>query len=485
MKTLCRLSIALALVCALALGGSFAFGQTQTPSADQTGKINALIDSYVSAYKAKNLNALKALLNSESNKILKADFEVSLKRIFDTDMANASFEAVQPTIGKIQPVDNQIAVHLTLKETVKAADGALSERARRRILLLREQDGRMGIDGSVEEVVGKQFNPETRVCTSENGQFTVTAPEQWISAVPGVALAGISADSVCLIAPDVESYVVIGFIKLPINLSPKQAVEADAAALQRLSKSYVAKEEGEIQVAGMNGYRKVSEFVLSEDSGMGARQREQIYFGKDRMLYFFLFEAEPPSQYAVFKPALDATIKSFTLLSAPEGTSPQEQVTEKLSKGSVTGQTYTNDEFNCFIAAPAGWTLDTSPNPAHLCQMNRKTGNSLVRLIASRIQVAEIPTTEKAFTARLEQMKTLVQNFKEISRRDLTVGGAPAIESIQSYKIDGVGQIEVKELTVIRDGVYYLVLCQAIEPDTLQPLGPDFDQIILSFGFMK
>jgi len=83
-------------------------------------------------------------------------------------------------------------------------------------------------------------------------------------------------------------------------------------------------------------------------------------------------------------------------------------------------------------------------------------------------------------------VKTLVEDFKEVSRKDVTVEGEfPAIQSVQTYTVQGLGKFHIKEVTVMRGGTYYLILCQAVEPDSYAELEPDFDRIIDSFGFVQ
>ena len=167
-----------------------------------------------------------------------------------------------------------------------------------------------------------------------------------------------------------------------------------------------------------------------------------------------------------------------------EKLSRQEAVAAEQAEGTVAGRVYSSKEFNCFIGAPEGWEIRTSPNPAHLVEMQYSQGMSIARLIAAK----GLPSTAKLediFIQRLDAVKKIVQDFSESSRQEVTIHDVPGIESIHSYYLEGFGQFNVKEVTIIRDGIYYLILCQCIEPDDFVVLEKDFDKIIGSFGFIQ
>ncbi len=116
--------------------------------------------------------------------------------------------------------------------------------------------------------------------------------------------------------------------------------------------------------------------------------------------------------------------------------------------------------------------------------MQYTEGKSIARLIAGK----GLPSTAKLdyiFTERLEAVKQIVQDFSESSRQEVAIQETPGIESTQAYYLEGLGQFNVKEVTLIRDGIYYLILCQCIEPDDFAVLEKDFDMIIESFGFIQ
>ena len=85
------------------------------------------------------------------------------------------------------------------------------------------------------------------------------------------------------------------------------------------------------------------------------------------------------------------------------------------------------------------------------------------------------------FKKRLDAVKGVVQNFSESSRQNVTIQNTPGIESIHTFSLETLGSLHVKEVTLIRDGTYYLILCQCIEPDDFEVLF--YNEDIEDLGF--
>jgi hypothetical protein len=116
--------------------------------------------------------------------------------------------------------------------------------------------------------------------------------------------------------------------------------------------------------------------------------------------------------------------------------------------------------------------------------MQYRPGKSIVRLIAAQ-GIPKTVTLAQAVGTRIEGLRAVVKDFTEVSRREFTLLNTPAIESIQTFVLENVGDFHTKEVTLIHKGTYYLILCQCISPDTYEDLESDFDKIIESFGFMQ
>jgi len=238
-----------------------------------------------------------------------------------------------------------------------------------------------------------------------------------------------------------------------------------------------------MKVGDLPGYKMVSEFCIENQR----RKRQRVYLIHNPFLYFFVCDAVPPENYDGLKQEFANIVQSFRIIQPEEGISLKEQVVAEFGQGSISGRVYTNEEYNCFIAAPEGWELITSANPAHLAEMHYKQGKSIARLIGAKGQLAPPPSFDlhEVVEERMKGFKKLIKDFSESSRRDVTIAGVPAVESVHSYHIEGVAHIKAKEVTLVKDGIFYLIICQAMEPDKYETLEKDFDQIIASFGFIK
>jgi len=324
------------------------------------------------------------------------------------------------------------------------------------------------------------FDPVSRIYQSKKGKYAVRIPEKWMPLGGPFGLDQIVPDAVVVLAPDYKSCALLGFVQLPIAVEPKQAVEADVSVAKRMASEYKIYEQGEMKVGDLPGYKMVSEFKIENQH----RKRQRVYFSKKPFLYFFMGDAIPPEKYDGLKQEFANIVQSFKIIQPEEGLSLRDEVVAEFGQGSISGRVYTNEEYNCFIAAPEGWDLITSANPAHLAEMHYNQGKSIARLIGAK-GLKSSDDMHEIFERRLEAVKKLVQDFKEISRRDVTIQGTPSVESVQSFRVEKLGEFKVKEITLIKNGIYYLILCQAIEPDKYETLEKDFDKIIASFGFIK
>jgi len=280
----------------------------------------------------------------------------------------------------------------------------------------------------------------------------------------------------------------MGLVQLPMKLDPdetiaaKKAVEADSALARRESSEYTVCEQGPASLGNMKGYKLIAQ--AKEKDTKTEHKFMRAYYSDSPMLYFFICDAIGSETFDTLLPEFEAIIASFNMSPIDERLTRQEAVAAQQAKGTVAGRVYSSKEYNCFIAAPAGWEIRTSPNPAHLVEMQYTEGKSFARLIAAK-GLQPTDKLDDIFTKRLDAVKGIVQDFSESSRQEVTIYETPGIESIHAYYIEGLGQFNVKEVTLIRDGTYYLILCQCIEPDDFAVLEKDFDMIIESFGFIQ
>lgn len=355
------------------------------------------------------------------------------------------------------------------------------------LFVLKPHNGQLKLLGEYEELSVDEYDPQTGVLTSQKGKYEVQLPEEWIPARNPYVM-GIAPDALGGIAPDLESGFSLGFGQIPMRLGEdaeiaQKGLETDVAVTKKLNFEHQTISQGPVKIAGMDGYEAITELRLKKDS-LQSIKRRRVYLSDYPMVYFFVCDAVGPEKWDRFASDFNTIVESLKMLPLEEGMTRQETVAAELGKGTVTGRVYTSDEFNCYIAAPEGWEMGANPNPAHLVEMQYSNGKSLARLLATK-GIPDTMLVNEAFLGRLNQIKGIAQDFSESSRRDVIVQETPAIESIHSFSLEGIGTIHVKEVTVIHDNIYYLILCQCMEPDDFEVLEKDFDTIIQSFGFIQ
>ncbi len=265
---------------------------------------------------------------------------------------------------------------------------------------------------------------ETGLFSSSKGKFSVTAPAGWRALKGSNILRALTADSMILLAPDLQSKVMIGVMQLPLKLgdsnteTAQKVALADSAMEKRMTQNHRVHDEGPFANGGMEGYRIVSEFE-GKASAIGKRKRLRLYLADGPILYFFVCDAVGPDRYDGLAPRFNEIVTSLALLPIAEGLTRQEALAAEQAEGSVTGRVYTSEKYNCFIAAPEGWEIRTSPNPGHLVEMQYSAGKSIARLIGSK-GIPDSANVADISSHRRDQVKSVVQEFMETSWREIT-----------------------------------------------------------------
>jgi hypothetical protein len=454
---------------------SFASPEKITPQTEQ--KVHDLIKSLHAGYENKDVNGILELLHPDCQEPPKEFIKQALQREFESD------EPVETefNIQNITRFKENIAVQVFSK-----AKGMWLRKDE--LYVLKPHNGELLISGFYEQLDPNDFDAQTGVYTSNKGKFSLTIPEGWIPLKGGWLLQALTPDSVRILAPDLESQFMMGLIQMPLKLDPdetiaaKKAVEADSALAKQESSEYIVCEQGPASLGDIKGYKLIAK---AKEKGTKTEHKfMRAYYSDSPMLYFFICDAVGSENFDSLLPRFEAIIASFNMSPVDEKLSRQEAVAAEQAEGAVAGRVYSSKEFNCFIAAPARWDIRTSPNPAHLVEMQYSEGKSIARLIAAK-GLQPTDKLDDVFTKRLDVVKQIVQDFSESSRQEVTIHETPGIESIHAYYLEGFGKFNVKEVTLIRDGTYYLILCQCIEPDDFTILQKDFDKIIESFGFIQ
>lgn len=451
-----------------------------TAFGDVDNEINTLVRSMETALNQRKANEVIALCHPDS------DLIPAIQNNLQNTMDQGNMPTIQMKVLEITQYDAGVLAKI---ETITTPPGEAPPEKKIVVLALRPFEGQLKITGIYDAPDTKSFDDQSRVFSSQKGKFAITIPEGWLPLKGSSILRALTPDPLIALAPDFQSQVAILFVQMPLKLGDDNAEAAQKIALadrdveKRLSLGHQVIDQRETRIAGLDGYRTVTRVDSTIDGGV-PRKILRVYLVDHPMLYFFACVAIGPEQYDNLRPQFDALVSSFHLLPMDAGQSLREAVVEEQGHGAVTGQVYTSEEFNCFIAAPGGWEIRTSPNPGNLAEMQYAGGQSIVRLDAAR-GLPESAKINEVALVRIQQVKAIVQDFNEISRRNITVRGTPGIESIQTYQMEALGKVYVKEWTLIHNNTCYRILCQCIEPDDYTVLEKDFDQILESFGFIR
>ena len=478
MSTLNRLIVSAVIL----VGPSTLMGaSSQDVSPETKQQVQQVFKSLQDAYGQRNVEAVMALVDSAFAEPPRDILKQALEAEFAQDKSEAKQWHVLGTTGHEQTLAVRVA------ETTQPGSGSDDPKTTNKLFVLRPHNGSLLIAAMYTEADPNQFDRQAGIYTSRKGRFSLAVPAGW-TPVGSALLNSMVADSLTLMAPDLESKVMMGVVQLPLKLADDEAgtaqkgAQTDVAMEKQMTLEHRVCDQGPTTVAGKGAYRVVTEFTAKETPDV-KRKRMRVYVSDHPMLYFFLCDAMGPESFGTLRPQFDAIVASFRLLPGEAGISRQETLAAEQAKGAVTGRVYTSQEFNCFIAAPEGWEIRTSPNPAHLVEMQYTKGKSIARLIAAKGVSAD--KLEQVVDKRIDTVRGIVLDFSESGRNKVTLGGTPGIESIQTYRIQELGTFHVKEVTYVRDNTYYLILCQCIEPDDYATLEPDFDRIIQSFGFTQ
>lgn len=455
-------------------------------AAEQAGgasqsEARTVAQAYIDALRTKDVDKLMPLLADDFTYAFTGLSKEAFRKQQEEGF-KAGNQTLSSNIESVEEAPGHVCVKYTADVKLGPADLVQPKVEKfEKMIFLQRRNGALRVVSAGNQMTSSVLDAATGRIRSATG-FSLPLPQGWIPMGAPAELKALVADSVMALAPDLKSFVLLGFVQLPMKLgneaqTANMALQTDEAMTKQVAKKYSASAPEEMTAGGVKGVRIISEFSIEDQS----RKRMRAYFAKDKLLYFFICDAMTAPEFDKLKPTFESTISGFAL-EPKQGTDVRDHVASQLSQGSVSGNVYQNTDFNCQIAAPKGWELNTSPNPAHLVEMQYKAGKSIARLVAAKGVSAD---AKKAFEMRIQQVKEIVKDFKETSRRELTVAGVPAMESVHSYTIDVLGPMKVKEVTLVKDGIYYLILCQTIGSDSYEKLEPDYDSIIRSFGFIR
>jgi len=449
--------------------------------ADTQEQVNTFIEAWQQVVQAQDMEAAIALGHPDIPKAeIDANKGILLKQFSEYASANPKI-----TMHNSTQYENYTVVQATI--TLSPTDQPTSEK--HMLYGLKAHGDRLMLWSYAEEAGPDIFNPHTRLVTSKKGQFTLTVPQNWYAAKPMGPLAAISAGSAILLGPDMNSTFAMGVVQLPMKIADtdlettKIAAQSDVAATKRLTAEHQVLAQGPIVLDGKDAYMIQTQFKLKASDTL-TYYRTRYYIYHDPMIYFFLCDTYDSKNEKTMTQDFDTIMHSFKLLPQEQGISLQEAMAAQQGEGTITGTVYTCESYNCFIAAPEGWTLRTSPNPAHLAEMQYKEGKSIARLIGLK-GLPDTLSLQDLVDGHTKGLKSLTEAYESLSTRTITFQDHEAIEEICAYTLEGFSAFHEKAVHLLRNNTYYIILCQCIEPDDYATLEADFDQIIQSFGFIQ
>lgn len=234
-----------------------------------------------------------------------------------------------------------------------------------------------------------------------------------------------------------------------------------------------------VKVKGNTGFESVTSFTID---GEGLR-RKRVYFDAGGLLYVFVLTTPQEHFDSVIAP-FDQLMNSFELSEAAQK-SGAEIARSKQGSGEVQGRVYTNQELGCQIAAPKGWSILSTPIQGFniSVSLTPKEGDSTVRLLAQKAGslIAE-KDTEMIFEREMEGVKKLVGNFEMHSGiSDIEINGVKGKEALISFEIEGFGAMKRREIMFVKNGVLYLILCDAKPSSEYEKMKPKFNEVVNSF----
>lgn len=444
-------------------------------------QVNTFVETWQKAIQTQDFEAAMALIHPDVSKAAIAASRQTLKARF------AGYAESHPEITVRHTTQNKN--HTVVQATLRLSPENQPSSEKHMLYGLKAHGKRLMLWTFLEQAGPDIFNPHTRVVTSKKGQFTLSVPKNWYAAKPEGPITAVSAGSAVLLGPDMDSTFAMGVVQLPMKIgdtdleTAKVAAQSDVAATRRLTQAHRVLTQGPLVIDGRDAYMIQTQFKL-EASDLVTRQRTRYYIHKKPMIYFFLCDTLDPSNADALNQDFDAIMRSFKLLPQEQGMNLQETMAAEQGEGAVTGRVYTAESFNCFIAAPDGWSLRTSSNPAHLVEMQFNEGKSIARLIAQK-GLPDTLSLRDIVTGRAKGVEQVAESYQHLSSKTMTFRGQEAMEEVCTFTIEGFAAFHEKSVSLIRDNTCYIILCQSIEPDDYATLEADFDQIIESFGFIQ
>ncbi|GEM_PF-2500942 len=444
--------------------------------ADLRARVEALYQRNSQAIEAKNLDALMSQFTEEFVALGSGLNKKSLREMVEKHLF-AEFAQIQvnTVIEQIQPVGSEIQVicRSTMKtkkqndqEWKTLDDATLME-------FLKEENGELKFHVSTKTDKERLNLIQNQTYTDQKLGYSLTMPNGW-TIVPGSHPR--LQDFLVSRSPDGSSFAVFGYIEIPYNVGVKAAIEGDNAAQTRmLGDSLKTLHMGPTTVGEFEAYESISE--ITEDGKLN--KRWSVYFTTGGLLYTFIFNTISADKFETAKADFESIIKSFSL-SAEAKENGVSRDRANRAQGEIVEQIYTNNELGCQVAAPAGWTIE-STNIGEMVSVNMKPpkGDSLARFITTNTK--GLASLEKIFNGELEGIKAITKDFSSEPIKEITISDHKGMSCVYQFTLEGLGTVKRKSVMFLEKDILFMFACDAIPPAEYDALESGFDQIIQSF----
>ncbi len=458
--------------------------QAKTSDAELKVKVDAFYKEWNQAVEAKNIDAIKGLLEDDYKLIggmAGKDHQEKALGLLFKEYEQLSSSAVINTIKatydddgsgeKVQVIGDY---HLKAKKKGDANWSTVVHDGFFEILKPNE-DGEFKLLASGNVNLERFKNIKDNVYTDPTLGYSIAGPEGW-SLLP-LEMPTMQGGTLFMM-PNGHTPGMFGYVELPYQVTAKQAVEGDGAVMKKVTKSYKLLESGPVERNGMKGYGSLSRFEVKESDEVMMRRR--VYLSGGGLLYVFLVTA-PEQHWDEVKGSLDTILDSFKQTDKAKNNAAS-IVREKTASGEIMGRIYSNDEYGCQIAAPKGWELKATPLGAFKVSISitPPDGKSLVRLLGLDMKV---PTDVKdVFQQEMNGIKSITEDFSvQVEPEEIEIAGVTGMTGTFTFSLEGLGTMTRKSVMVTHGSHLFMILCDAIPPEKFAELEASFDSIIKSF----
>jgi len=286
------------------------FSETRAQvDADLRTKVEALYHQAEHSWATRDLDLYMSLLAENYEDIFAGADRKGIRSVLRIRFMGYEELRAEYTILDVSQSGRFIRAAVNVKVEGKSSEGIWATLADTVSLsLLIQEGGSLKIYRSTETDGDRLKNVRGQTYRDEQINLSFTVPENW-HIFPTVAHPALQG-CVFILAPDMSSATMIGYVKVP-GVSAKKAVEGDEAATKILSdpEKYELFRSGPITVDGHQGFETESKFFILLEGR--ERHRRRVYFNAGGSLYVVCFDAMPFSQWNQVKDGFQSILDSI------------------------------------------------------------------------------------------------------------------------------------------------------------------------------